>query len=329
MDFYGYVRENGTVGVRNYVTIVSAQGAANAVVNGICSIINGVIPVVHPYGRGQIGKDDEQTIRTLAGTILNPNVFAAVIVSMEPKAAEKIYCAVKKKNNKKIEVISILDQGTIKTIEKGCRIAINMLIEASEAKRTKVDISNLVIGVNCGASDATSGIVANPVTGLVCDKVVNNSGTVIFNETAELMGAEHILTRRSSPEVGKRILEVVKEVEDYILSLGVNIHGTNPEPDNIEGGITTLEEKALGGIAKIGKYPIQDVIDYAEPPKLKGLNLMHSPPPAAESNTGFFACGAQLIIFTTGKGNPTGHVLAPVIKVTGNPRTVTTAMEKY
>lgn len=309
------------------MAIVAAQGYANTVVEAISSIIHGVYPVIHPYGRGQIGPDAEQQTRTLAGTILNPNVYGAVIVAWEPVEAQKIYKQVRKRSNKKIEIVTIMGQGTLKAVEEGARIALDMVIEASGLKREKAPIDQLMIAVNCGASDATSGIVANPATGYVCDKLINLGGVAIFNETAEIMGAEHILARRSSPEVGKRLLEIVKEVEDYVLSLGIDIRGNQPKPDNIEGGLTTVEEKALGNIAKAGTHPVEGIISYGERPPGKGLYHMYSSPAGAESNTGFFACGAQVIIFTTGKGNPVGHILGPVIKVTGNPRTVKAAPE--
>ncbi|MFZ5943247.1 MAG: UxaA family hydrolase [Bacillota bacterium] len=327
ISFDGFLRDNGTVGVRNHVAIVAAQGYGNTVVEAIASIVHGVYPVIHPYGRGQIGPDARQQSRTLAGTILNPNVYGAVIVAWEPVEAQKIYKLVREKSNKKVEIVTIMGQGTLKAIEQGARIALDMLVEASGLKREKAPIDKLLIAVNCGASDATSGIVANPATGYVCDKLINLGGTAIFGETAEIMGAEHILARRSSPEVGRRLLEIVKEVEDYVLSLGIDIRGNQPKPDNIEGGLTTVEEKALGNIAKAGSHPVERVISYGEAPAGKGLYHMYSSPAGAESNTGFFACGAQITIFTTGKGNPVGHVLGPVIKVTGNHRTVSAAPE--
>ena len=170
------------------MAIVAAQGYANTVVEAISSIIHGVYPVIHPYGRGQIGPDAEQQTRTLAGTILNPNVYGAVIVAWEPVEAQKIYKQVRKRSNKKIEIVTIMGQGTLKAVEEGARIALDMVIEASGLKREKAPIDQLMIAVNCGASDATSGIVANPATGYVCDKLINLGGVAIFNETAEIMG---------------------------------------------------------------------------------------------------------------------------------------------
>jgi altronate dehydratase large subunit len=197
-----------------------------------------------------------------------------------------------------------------------------MVIGASELSREPCEFRELMVGVECGGSDATSGIVSNPVTGLFADRHIDAGGTIVLSEPAEFIGAEHILAARTAdPHNRQRILEMVRWFEDEAKRWGVDMRGTNPTADNIKGGLTTLEEKSLGAIAKGGSRPVVEVVDYADRPSKEGLVIMNTPSAACESMTGLVSGGAQMIIFSTGRGNAVGAPVAPTIKVTGNPNT--------
>jgi altronate dehydratase large subunit len=197
-----------------------------------------------------------------------------------------------------------------------------MVSESSKRSRRSYDVSNLVVGLECGGSDSTSSIAANPAVGYVSDKLVDLGATVVFAETPEVIGAEHLLIKRIRDEVNReKLLRYVSWFENEMLESGLDIRGTNPTPGNIAGGITTLEEKSLGAIIKSGSRVIEEVVDYGERPKRKGVIFMNTPGYDIESVTGLVAGGSHLIIFTTGRGTPTGSPIAPVIKVTGNPET--------
>lgn len=218
-------------------------------------------------------------------------------------------------------VIQEEDGGTPAAIEKGVRLLRKMAEEVLSQRPEEVDMSNLVLGVECGGSDATSGLASNPVVGYVADRVVDLGGTVILSETPEMIGAEDILANRAvSREVGERIVRTVRRWVELAASHNVDLVGTQPAPGNIAGGISTIEEKSLGAIIKGGSSPVQGMVDYAEEVRGKGLWLMDTPGYDIMSVVGMVAGGATLVIFTTGRGTPTGNPIAPVIKVTANPQ---------
>lgn len=211
--------------------------------------------------------------------------------------------------------------GTVKATERGIRIAAAMASQAGKARREPVPLSELLLGIECGGSDTTSGLASNPVTGQVVDWVVEAGGTAILAETPELVGGEHFLVRRAaSSEVAKELLATVGQWESEAHRRGFQL--TNLVSDNIEGGLSTMEEKSLGALLKGGTTPLQEVVTYAQRPSKKGLVFMDTPGPGTESITGIAAGGAQIIIFSTGVGNPIGNPMAPTIKVSGNPNTV-------
>ena len=322
LTFWGYQREDGSYGVRNYVAIISASDNANFVARRIGSLVKGTVVACPSHGRGEVADDLKQHIRTLSGLGCSPNVYACIVVAMEPVIANKVANAIRP-SGKRTEVITIDDfGGSMGATIAGVKIAERMVIEASMQKRVEVGLDHLCLGLECGGSDPTSGAVANPATGFVADRVVAENGTVILSETAEWMGAEHVLAKRAAtPELGQRVIDAVQWYEDYMRKVGVDIAGTNPAPDNIKGGLSTIEEKSLGAIKKAGSSVIQDLIKNAERPKCKGLVLMDAPPPGVENITAVGAAGCQAIIFCTGKGNAIGNPVCPTIKVTGNPRT--------
>jgi len=228
-------------------------------------------------------------------------------------------------SEKPVESILIQEVGgTVKAIKQGVKIVKDMARKASQLKRENFDLTNLTLGLECGGSDATSGIAANPAVGRVADMVVKAGGTAILAETLELIGAEHVLARRAVNEkVAEEIVEVIRRMHDRMIkSLNLSIDVITP--GNIEGGLSTLEEKSLGDSYKAGSSPIQGILEYAEIPTKKGLFIMDEPGYDPESVTGIVAAGAQVVVFTTGRGTPLGSPVAPVIKITGNPRTYKT-----
>jgi altronate dehydratase large subunit len=220
-------------------------------------------------------------------------------------------------------MLNIQDEhGAPRTAKKGVSIAKRMVMTARKMKREPFSVRKLIVGLECGGSDMTSGIAANPALGVASDAIVRQGGTTILSETTEFIGAEHILAERgSSPRVKKRIYEITDIMEKRLKAAGVDFLGAQPTPGNMRGGLTTLEEKSLGCIYKAGTAPVQEVLDYGEKPRKKGLVIMDTPGHDVESITGMIAGGAQLIAFTTGQGTPVGCPVAPVIKITGNPRT--------
>ncbi|RPJ05350.1 MAG: altronate dehydratase [Deltaproteobacteria bacterium] len=321
MNFYGYKRPDGRAGVRNHVIILPSVACSVEVGNAIARKVEGVIAISHPHGCAQLSFDAEQTERTLVGVGQNPNVAAVLVVGLgcevldAPGLASKIA-----ESGKPVKSLVIQEVGgSPKTVKEGIRIVKEMMANASRLKKEKVGVDSLLLGVECGGSDACSGLSANPALGVASDLFVREGGTVILSETTESIGAEHILARRAvNRDVRKRILEVVKRTEMRALSLGLDIGKANPAPGNYEGGITTLEEKSLGCVMKGGSGKVMEVLEYAEVPTERGLVLMDTPGHDAESVTGLIAGGTQIIAFTTGRGNPMGTPITPVIKIATN-----------
>ncbi|NCB62453.1 MAG: hydrolase [Clostridia bacterium] len=321
--FLGYKRPNGRYGTRNLVAVISASDNANFVAQRIADLVKGVVPVMPGFGRGEIGPDLQQHIKTLSGLGLNPNVHSVIVVSLEPGIAHQV-AEPMIKGGQTVEVVTIDEcGGSMAATMAGVRIAQRMVIEASRQMRVEAPLSDLQLGLECGGSDPTSGIVTNPATGLLSDYLVSLGGTVVVSEVAEWIGAERALAAQAAtPQVAKDILDAVQVAEDYAKSVGMDIASTNPAPDNIKGGLTTLEEKSLGAVKKGGHTPIRQLTRNAEWPSEKGLIFMEAPAPGVENITALAACGCQAIIFTTGKGNAVGNPVSPTVKVTGNPYTV-------
>jgi len=245
-----------------------------------------------------------------------------VSLGCESVSADKIAEGIAK-SGKPVEKIVIQKVGGVTAaVAQGSLLAQAMAIEASKIEREEFPDSELVLGVKCGASDTTSGLLSNPATGVACDLVIDNGGTCIFGETTEFMGAEHILTRRAAtPQVANRIMDIVARMERRATAMGFDMRGGQPTTGNIAGGLTTIEEKSLGAIAKGGTKPIKEVYEYGERPQGRGLFIVDTPGREPEFLTALGAAGAQVIIFTTGLGAPQGFPFVPVIKVTGNPIT--------
>lgn len=320
-SFLGYKRDDGTVGVRNHVLILPTTVCASHVAKRISEEVPGTISLPHEHGCAQKGADYEQTKRVLVGIARNPNVAAVLLVGLgcetigAPETAAEIASS-----QKPLKTLIIQESGgTNKSIQKGAKIAKEMLDYASKLEREQVGLESLVVGTQCGGSDACSGISGNPSSGRAADLVVDSGGTVILAETTEMIGAEHLLAKRAASDwVAQQIVNLVHRVEDRAKALGVDMRGANPAPGNIAGGITTLEEKSLGAIVKAGMSTVNEVVEYGEKPTKKGLVIMDSPGQDTASIAAELASGAQILTFTTGRGSPVGSPIAPVIKIATN-----------
>lgn len=318
----GYRREHQRWGTRNHVVIIAAMDLVNGIVHHISQLVTPTIPLPIWYGRGQYGRDKAMTDRTLQALVQHPNVGGVVVVSLEQISAAALYDAAKTHGKLAAQVVVQNVGSSLDAIMQGANYAADMLTTLSRIRSEPMVLSDFVIGMECGASDTTSGIIANPALGSIADRVIDGGGTVIFSETAELVGAEQLLVERAiSPAVGERIMMIVDKVEQEARRRGSSLLGTNPSPDNIRGGLSSLEEKSLGAIIKGGTRPIQGVLEYGEHPSSHGLFIMDTPAPASESMTGLVTGGCQMILFSTGQGNPAGFPLAPTVKVSANPDT--------
>lgn len=325
MKFWGYRRPDGRVGTRNHVLILATVGCAAETARMAAEGLYGAVSFINQNGCGESSRNLRRTRDVLLGLAAHPNVYGVVAIGLgcEINRMDDFLAKLKARTSKPVEALLIQEEGgTIETVAKAKKIARRMIIEASMCRREECDLSELILGVECGGSDATSGLVSNPVMGLVSDRVVAAGGTSMFSETVEMIGAEHILARRAAtPEVGQKILDYVKHREQEQIDAGEDVRKTQPSPGNKDGGITTLEEKSLGCIYKGGSTPIVDMIDCAHAPEKKGLVLMDTPCYDMLSVTAKAAGGCQLIVFTTGRGNAIGNPVVPVMKVTANGET--------
>lgn len=325
MEIRAYKRSDNTYGIRNKILILPSVGCANETARLIAERVQGAVYVPNPKGCGQVDKSLEITRRTLVGFALNPNIYGTIVVGLgcETVQPTSLYEQIKAMTSKPVELLIIQDEGgTLNTVEKGVRIASSMSQEMAMQQRVPTDLSNLILATNCGGSDATSGITANPVLGYCSDIVVHEGGTVILGETTEFIGAEHILARRAkNDKVRKDLLQIVETLEQEFSRKGIDLRGANPSPGNIKGGLTTLAEKSLGAIVKGGSTSVNQILRYAERPTEKGLVIMDTPGYDIESVSAMVAGGAQICIFTTGRGTPIGNPIIPMIKITGNPKT--------
>jgi altronate dehydratase large subunit len=317
--FEGFARPDGAIGVRNHVLVLSINGLANGAAGRIAAAVRGVTLVATPYGRGQYGEDRALHRRQLVGLALNPNVAAVLIIGVDRTSSDDIAAAVAP-SGKPVEVLTLDDthEDALELSARGIRAAARLLREASRARRTRHPVGVLFLGVECGHSDATSGIVANPVAGACVDRLVDYGGSAVVGEAVEWLGAEHLVAGRARTKaVGKAIVQAVLRREKRLADARIDLTGNNPGPENIRGGLSTIEEKSLGAIAKTGTRPIIGLLGHGEPPVRKGLHLMDGPSFSPESLTGFAAAGAQVMLFTTGPGNSYCSLIAPTIKITG------------
>ena len=325
MHFMGYKRPDGKFGVRNKVLILPTCSCSSETARMIYQSVDGTTTFTNQNGCAQPPEDLRFTMDVMIGFAANPNIYGTVVIGLGCESAipSVVVDKIKAVTNKPVELVVIQeDGGTIGAIEKGSRFARQMVEDASMLAREPIDISELIIGTECGGSDSTSGLAANPVVGALSDLLVKHGATSILSETTEFIGAEHILAKRAAnKEVHDRLYEIIHRYEDHLHKAGTSLRDGNPTPGNKAGGLTTIEEKSLGCIHKGGHSTIQEVLDYAEIPTKKGLVIMDTPGYDVASLTGMAAGGAQISVFTTGRGTPTGNPIMPVIKLTGNSET--------
>ncbi len=324
LEFMGFRRSDGRVGVRNLVAIIPTCGCALHAAQRIAASTPGAALLAYNGGCGQTEVDIALATQLLSQYAQHPNLIGSVIVSLgcETLNASELFkrSAV---GPAPCELLVIQELGGTKnTIEKGVALAQQMLSILPALKREPCPVSALTIGLECGGSDATSGMAANPAMGAFSDLLAAQKAKVILAETSELLGAEHVLTQRAAnAEVAERLLATVAECERFLKATGEDFMGKQPAPGNVRGGISTVEEKALGDALKGGTSPIVDVLKYGQIPTKPGLSFMDTPGNDPASVTGLVAAGSQIVAFTTGRGNPMGNAIAPVIKITGNART--------
>ena len=337
MTFLGYPRPDGSVGIRNYVLLIPG-GLAGA---KICDFVEGTktIPVAPDTYFDHTSRDREMTARVLIGLGRNPNVAAVIMLGSRTAAQYDELHAVRiadeiAQSGKRVEFPDNQAGGTLNGIAAGIKLAREMVHEASKIRRESFDLSQLTVGTKCGASDTTSGLAGNPVIGSLYDRLVAAGGTAMLGENTEIIGAEHVLSKRGiNPEVSRQILAVADESEERAKATGEDIRTINPVPANIAGGISTLEEKSLGAIAKSGTAPIQGVLKYGERPPGKGLYFVDNNP-GMGIFTGYAAAGAQLLMFQFGGGGVGGKdallstspgIVSPLLWATANPNTLAMA----
>lgn len=323
----GYRRENGRVGIRNHILILPVDDISNAAAEGVARLIKGTMALPHPYGRLQFGADLELTFRTLAGAGRNPNVAAVVVIGIEPKWTQRIVDRIVE-TGKPVAGFSIERYGDLKTIEMAARKAKEFVQWAGELQREPFAIQELWMSTKCGESDTTSGLAANPTVGRVFERLAAAGATLIFGETTEVTGGEDIIMAQcATPQVAADFKRVFDDYQALIVSQGVDLLGSQPTEGNIRGGLTTIDEKALGNIQKMGRCTVQSVLEPAMEPTGPGLHFMDSSSAAAEMVTLCAAAGSVVHFFPTGQGNVIGNPILPVIKLCANPLTVATMSE--
>jgi (2R)-sulfolactate sulfo-lyase subunit beta len=323
----GYRRADGRVGIRNHVVIIPVDDLSNAVAESVARAIPGTLALPHPYGRLQFGADLDLFFRTMIGTGANPNVAAAVVIGIEPAWTERIASGIAG-TGKPVAQFSIERHGDLRILEMAARRAAQMMQDASELTREPVERRELLMSIKCGESDTTSGLGANPATSQAVDRHIAAGGTVIFGETTELTGGEHLIAARcATDDVRKKFQQFFDDYLAMVERTGANLLGSQPTQGNIRGGLSTIEEKALGNIEKTGTTPVMDALGPGERPTVAGLNFMDTSCAAAEFITLTAAAGAVIHLFPTGQGNVVGHPVEPVIKLSANPVTVATMSE--
>ena len=323
-EFWGYVRPDGSVGVRNHVLLLSGTVYANRLCERVADIIQGGVAITHPLGRCQVRPDLRMTRRILSNTGMNPNVGAIVVVDHfreEGCTAEDIANDISV-TGKPVAVVNIRGEGgLIAATAKATRYAADFARQLSDMRREPTPMSKILFGTECGTSDTTSGLAGNPATGICSDTVIAEGGRSILAECSEWMGCEEWLTSRAvNQEIADQIIAGVKHMEARALASGEDIRGSQPTGDNMIGGLTTIEEKSMGAVKKGGSAPIVQHLELGEIPTKTdpGLYVMYGPGHGAESITSMAAAGCQVLVFSTGGGHTSSHPIMPTIKVTGH-----------
>lgn len=322
MQFWGYRRKEGRAGIRNHVLILPACACGSETARIVASQINGAVNIIFNTGCSDVAANTAMSQKILTGFACNPNVYGVVIIGLgcETVPHKELREKIKKMTSKPVVSFGIQDEGgTLKTIEKAVRAAREMVTEAAMQQKELFDISELLLGIECGGSDATSGIASNPAVGKLSDMLVDLGASTIMSESIEWIGGEHVLAKRAAtPEIHNQIIKVCKDYEEHLAAVGQNCRAGQPTPGNKAGGLSTIDEKSLGCIRKGGTRPIVEVLAQAEKPTKNGAILMDTAGYDISSVTSMVAGGCNAVIFTTGRGTPTGNAIAPVLKVTAN-----------
>lgn len=323
MTFMGYRRADGSVGVRNHVLILPGCACASETCRVVAHQVKGSVNVIINVGCSDVAANTEMTQRILTGFALNPNVYGVVVIGLgcETVGHRELAAKIRTLCSKSVVSFGIQEEGgTVVTAMKAVQAAREMVAQASLVQREPCETKDLFVAIECGGSDATSGIASNPAVGHMSDMIVDAGGTTMMSETVEFIGAEHILARRgATPEIHDQIIRICEDYEKHLALAGQDCRAGQPTPGNKAGGLSTIEEKSLGCIKKGGTRPVVEVLaEGCRPSKLGGALIMDTPGYDISSVTSMVAGGASLVVFTTGRGTPTGHALAPVIKVTGN-----------
>jgi len=329
--FMGYRRENGRVGVRNHVIILPVDDISNAACEAVGNNIKGTLALPHSYGRLQFGEDLDLHFRTMIGTGANPNVAAVIVIGIEPHWTKTIVDGIAK-TGKPVTGFSIEQHGDLETVATAGRKAKEYVHWATELQREECDMSELWVSTKCGESDTTTGLGSCPTVGNMYDKLIPKGIYGCFGETSEITGAEHICeARAATPKAAKKFMDTFQAYQDDVIEAHKvdDLSDSQPTKGNIEGGLTTIEEKALGNLEKIGRECTYiDVLEPAEAPEQgPGLYYMDTSSAAAECVTLMAAAGYVVHTFPTGQGNIVGNPILPVIKISANPRTVRTMSE--
>ena len=325
MKFWGYRRTDGTVGIRNHVLILPACACGSESCRVVASQVRGAVNIVFNTGCSDVAANTAMSQKVLTGFACNPNVYGVVIIGLgcETVPHRELREKIQKMTDKPVVSFGIQEEGgTLKTIEKAVRAARNMAAEAALQQKEECDISELLVGIECGGSDATSGIAANPAVGEMSDLLVDMGASTMMSETIEFIGGEHVLARRgATPEIHNQIIRICQEYEEHLAGAGQNCRAGQPTPGNKAGGLSTIDEKSLGCIRKGGTRPVVEVIEQAARPTKKGAVIMDTAGYDISSVTSMVAGGCTAIVFTTGRGTPTGNAIVPVLKVTANKKT--------
>lgn len=318
-ELTAFERSDGRWGLRNHVLILPLHSAFSATARKIADESDGAVAVSHDWS-GEIDGDFDRIVKTISGFAANPNNFATIFITIGTPNELGIIELARKHGLSKAEVLNVAELGSMgKIAEIGLQMANSLLKEAKAVSRVSAPWSAIKLGQECGGSDALSGITANPALGVASDRLVELGASSVLGETTEILGAEHLLAARAiTPEIGAQIIEAVARYERSINYEGIDMRGAQPSRGNIEGGLTTLEEKSLGAAKKAGSAQFSGVFEFADQVTKPGLYFMDTPGHDTEQLTGYGAGGINLIVFTTGRGTPTGSAIVPTIKVATN-----------
>ena len=325
MEFWGYKRKDGRAGIRNHVLILPACACGSESSRIVASQVRGAVSIVFNTGCSDVAANTAMSQKVLTGFACNPNVYGVVIIGLgcETVPHRKLREKIEAMTSKPVVSFGIQEEGgTLKTIEKAVRAAREMASTAGMQQKERCDISELLLGIECGGSDATSGLTSNPAVGKLSDRLVDLGASTMMSESIEWIGGEHVLAKRAAtPEIHDQIIRVCEDYEAHLKAAGQDCRAGQPTPGNKDGGLSTIDEKSLGCIRKGGTRPIVEVLAQAERPTKRGAIVMDTAGYDISSVTSMVAAGCNVIVFTTGRGTPTGNAIVPVLKVTANAHT--------